>query len=205
MTSFLRAEFRFLEKPLNGISRLWLVLSVAALIGAALLPMWKIHLVAPQYQEGLQLTIYAWKLDGGNGGQDLVEINNLNHYIGMKAIRAADFIEMKWIPFAFGLFAMLALRAAVHGKMSQAIDLMALFIYFGLFSVGSLIYRMYQYGHDLDPKAPVTIEPFTPTILGSRQIANFVQTSLPMSGAWCLLGFLLFLCLAVWSSRKEAL
>ena len=203
MTSILRAELRFLEKPLNGISRLWLVLSVGALLGATLLPMWKIHLVAPQYQEGLQLTVYAWKLVGGNGGQDLVEINNLNHYIGMKAIHAADFIEMKWIPFAFGLFAMLALRAAVHGKMSQVLDLLALFLYFGLFSIGSFVYRMYQYGHNLDPKAPVTIEPFTPTIIGTKQIANFVQTSLPMAGAWCLGGFFVLLCLAAWSSRRE--
>lgn len=203
MTSFLRAEFRFLEKPLNGASRLWLMLSVLALAGAALLPLWKIHLVAPQYQEGLQLTIHAWKLVGGNGGQDLFEINNLNHYIGMKAIRAADFIEMKWIPFAFGLFAMLALRAAVHGKMSQVVDLLALFVYFGVFSVGSFVYRMYQYGHELDPMAPVRIEPFTPTILGSRQIANFVQTSLPMVGAWCLVAFMACLVFAVWSSRRE--
>ncbi|KAF0093241.1 MAG: hypothetical protein E1N59_3016 [Puniceicoccaceae bacterium 5H] len=204
MTSFLRAEFRFLEKPLNGVSRLWLILAVAALVGATVLPLWKIHLVAPQYQEGLQLTVYAWKLVGGNGGQDLVEINNLNHYIGMKAIHAADFIEMKWIPFAFGLFAMLSFRAAVHGKMSQVVDLMALFVYFGLFSMGSFAYRMHQYGHDLDPKAPVTIEPFTPTILGTQQIANFVQTSLPMIGSLFLFAFFACLVLAIWCSRREA-
>lgn len=204
MLHLLQAEFRFLEKPLNGVSRLWLMVAVATLIGGVLLPLWKIHLVAPQYQEGLQLTVYAWKLVGGNGGQDLVEINNLNHYIGMKTIQAADFIEMKWIPFAFGLFAMLALRAAVHGKMSQVIDLIALFAYFGLFSMGSFAYRMYQYGHDLDPMAPVTIEPFTPTILGTQQIANFVQTSLPMSGSLCLVGFFACLVLAVWCSRGES-
>jgi len=201
----LDAEIRFMEKPLNGLSRFWLMLSVGTLIGAVIFPLWKIHLVAPQYQEGLQLTIYAWKLVGGNGGQDLVEINNLNHYIGMRAIRAVDFIEMKWIPFAFGLFGMLALRAAVHGKMSQVVDLLALFLYFGVFSFGSFFYRMYQYGHDLDPRAPVNIEPFTPTVLGSQQIANFLQTSLPMSGSFCLFAFVVFQLMAIWSSRKESL
>lgn len=203
MTSFLLKEFRFLEKPLNGLSRIWLVLSVGALAGALLLPLWKIHLLAPQYMEGLQLTIYAWQLEGGNGGQDLFEINNLNHYIGMKPIEQADFVEMKWIPFAFGIFAMLALRAAVHGRMSHVVDLMALFLYFGVFSMGSFWYRLYSYGHKLDPTAPMTIEPFTPTLLGSQQIANFVQTSLPMSGTFFLSLFPLCLVLAVWSSRRE--
>lgn len=203
MTSLLRREFQFFRQPLNGASRLCLLGGVGLLGLSLLLPLWKIHLVAPQYQEGLQLTIYAWKLVGGNGGQDLFEINNLNHYIGMKPIRAADFIEMKWIPFAFGIFALLALRTVVHGRMSQVVDLLALFLYFGLFSVGSFAYRMHQYGHDLDPKAPVQIEPFTPTILGSQQIANFVQTSLPMVGSLTLLGFPMLLGAALWFSRKE--
>lgn len=204
MTSLLRAGNQFLAKPLNGKSRLCLVVA-AVLFGLAIgLPLWKIHLVAPQYQEGLQLTIYSWQLIGGNGGQDLVEINNLNHYIGMKPLSSADFVEMKWIPFALGLFVLLALRAVIHGSMSQVVDLAVLFLYFGTFSMGSFYYRMYQYGHDLDPRAPMTIEPFTPTMIGSQQIANFVQTSLPMSGAFCLAGVPLCLLLAVWFSRKES-
>lgn len=204
MTSLLLNKFRFFEKPLNGASRLWLLASVVTLLGAVLLPLWKIHLVAPQYEEGLQLTIYAWKLEGGNGGQDLFEINTLNHYIGMAPIEPADFIEMKWIPFALGIFALLALRAVVHGKMSQIVDLFTIFVYFGLFSMGSFWYRMYSYGHNLDPTSPMTIEPFTPTLLGSQQIANFVQTSLPMSGAFSLFLFPVFLLVAAFLSRRES-
>ena len=46
---------------------------------------------APQYPEGLRLHIYAWKLDGGNHGQDIREINVLNHYIGMRDLQSSDF------------------------------------------------------------------------------------------------------------------
>jgi hypothetical protein len=31
----------------------------------------------------------------------------------------------------------------------------------------------------LDPQAPMTVEPFTPAILGTKQIANFTTTSYP--------------------------
>jgi copper chaperone NosL len=203
MTDFLRREHHFLRRPLNVRSRLLLVVAAAALMAAVFLPLWKIHLVAPQYREGLALHIYTHKLVGGNGGQDLNEINVLNHYIGMKPLMQADFVEMKWLPFAFGVFVLLALRAAAIGRMVTLVDLLMLFIYFGAFSLGSFYFRLYSYGHTLDPKAPMTIEPFTPIMLGSQKIANFVQTSLPQAGSWLLALFPLFVGVAMWCSRKE--
>ncbi len=203
MTSILRREYHFLRRPLNLWSRLLLLLAAGAIVAAIFLPLWQIHLVAPQYREGLALNIYAHKLVGGNGGQDLAEINMLNHYIGMKPLVEADFVEMQWIPFAFGIFALLALRAAVLGRMVSLVDLSALFIYFAAFSLGSFYYRLYSYGHSLDPHAPMTIEPFTPIMLGSQKIANFVQTSLPQSGALCMGLFPVLVVAAMWVSRKE--
>lgn len=203
MTELLRREHRFLRRPLNWWSRLLLLVAAGAVAAAVFLPLWKIHLVAPQYREGLALHIYAHQLVGGNGGQDLHEINTLNHYIGMKPLTKADFVEMQWLPFAFGVFALLALRAAAIGRMVSLIDLNVLFLYFGAFSLGTFYYRLYSYGHTLDPKAPMTIEPFTPVMLGSQKIANFVQTSLPQSGALLLAAFPLLLVVAMWCSRKE--
>ena len=203
MNDFLRREHHFLRRPLNLGSRLLLLAAAGALVAAVFLPLWQIHLVAPQYREGLSLHIYAYQLVGGNGGQDLHEINVLNHYIGMKPLSQADFIEMKWIPFALGIFALLALRAAAIGRIISLVDLGVVFTYFGLFSIGTFMYRLYRYGHDLDPKAPMTIEPFTPTWIGSQQIANFVQTSLPQSGALLIGLFPLLLIAAIWLSRKE--
>ena len=46
-------------------------------------PMWFINLNAPQYRDGLKLTIWLNKITGGNEF-DLRNINLLNHYVGMK-------------------------------------------------------------------------------------------------------------------------
>lgn len=203
MQAFLRREIHFLRRPLNVVSRLLMIVAAGLVVAAVFLPLWRIHLVAPQYREGLSLQIYSFKLVGGNGGQDLVEINGLNHYIGMRPLQRADFAEMTWLPFAFGIFALLALRAAVIGRMASLVDLGVLFLYFGAFSMGNFYYRLYSYGHTLDPRAPMTIEPFTPIMLGSQKIANFVQTSLPQSGAILLALFPVVIAGAMWISRKE--
>ena len=203
MTELLRREHLFLRRPLNWTSRWLMLAAAAALVAAVFLPLWKIHLVAPQYQEGLSLRIYSHQLIGGNGGQDLNEINVLNHYIGMKPLVQADFVEMKWMPFALGMFVLLALRAAAIGRMISLVDLGMLFVYFGGFSLGAFAYRLYRYGHDLDPKAPMTIEPFTPTMIGSQKLANFVQTSLPESGAYFLALVPALIVAAMWCSRRE--
>ncbi|NDV61108.1 hypothetical protein G0Q06_01450 [Puniceicoccales bacterium CK1056] len=197
-----RRELRFLDRALNPLSRGLMLVAAVLFALVVLFPLWRITLVAPQYQEGLRLTIYAYQLVGGNGGQDLVEINNLNHYIGMKPIEESDFVEITWLPFVLGIFVILSLRAAVLGRISQVIDILVLFTYLGLFSLGLFYHRLYTYGHDLDPKAPMTIEPFTPVIIGKNKIANFVQWSYPSVGGWLMLLIPVVLVLAVWFSRK---
>lgn len=194
---------QFLRRAPNALARLLLVAAAVSLVVALFFPFWKIRLVAPQYQEGLTLSIYAYKLSAGNNGQDLHEINGLNHYIGMKPIKAADFIEMRWVPFALGAFVLLALRAAAIGTLRGVVDLLVLYLYFTAFSLGSFYYRLYTYGHQLDPKAPMRIEPFTPILFGRQQIANFQQSSYPDVGAIFLGLFPLLLVAALWISRKE--
>lgn len=200
----LRFERTFLEKPLNALSRVFLLLAAVAIVASFFFPLWKLHLFAPQYQEGLEMFIYSHKIHGGGiNGNDINEINTLNHYIGMKPILAADFVEMQWIPFVFGLLILLLLRATVFGQMGNVVDIFVLFSYFGVFSIGSFYYRLYSYGHDLDPTAPMTIEPFTPLLIGSKQIANFTQHSYPQAGAYLLFLAVFLVLLAGWVSRKE--
>ena len=194
----------FLDRPVNGTGRLLLLLSIVALLAGGALPLWRISLVAPQYAEGLTLDMYAYQIVAGNNGQDLAEINTLNHYIGMKPIAQADFLEMRVLPFAIGVFALLALRAAVIGRIVTVVDLAVLFLYFGMFSLGSFVYRLYTYGHHLDPQAPMKITPFMPVVVGSQQIANFVQTSLPLAGTICMGTFFMLLVAVLLSSAREA-
>lgn len=175
------------DRPVPDRGRLLLVAGAVLLVVAIFLPLWQIHLVAPQYQEGLNMYIYSYKLEGGNEGQDIKEINTLNHYIGMQPLQEEDFTEMRFIPFLLGGFALLALRAAFFGKVGAAIDTLVLFVYFGAFSMWRFYYRLYTYAHDLDPTAPMNIEPFMPALIGKNAIANFTQYSYPREGSIVLL------------------
>ena len=204
MNARITAMTRLLDRPITLVGRVLLLAAVVVLVVGATLPLWRISLVAPQYAEGLTLDMYAYQIVAGNGGQDLAEINTLNHYIGMKPIVQADFLEMKVLPFAIGVFALLGLRAALVGRIVSVVDLTVLFLYFGAFSLGSFAYRLYSYGHHLDPHAPMKITPFMPVLIGSQQIANFVQTSLPLAGTLCMGTFLLLLLAALWSSVRDA-
>jgi len=95
------------------------------------------------------------------------------------------------------------LRSIVFGEMSNVVDLFAVYSYFGAFSIGSFWYRLYQYGHNLDPHAPMHIKPFTPRLIGVEQIANFREHSYPQAGAYLLCVSVLLIVLAGWFSRKE--
>jgi hypothetical protein len=204
ISNLLGWEFRFLARPLNLWSRLLLLAAAAVIVTSLFYPLWKMHLVAPQYSDGLDLLIYSYKIVGGGlNGQHLVEINNLNHYIGMAPIVQADFLEMRWMPFVFGLIALMILRAVVFGQMGNVVDLFAVYCYFGIFSIGSFWYRLYQYGHNLDPHAPMHIKPFTPLLIGVKQIANFREYSFPQAGAYLLCFSVLLIVLAGWFSRNE--
>jgi copper chaperone NosL len=200
----LNREFRFLHKSLNVWSRLLLLLAGIVVALSVFFPLWKLRLVAPQYATGLTMEIYAYKIQGGGiEGNDINEINNLNHYIGMKKIEQADFTEMQIMPFMFGVFLLLALRAVVFGEMKGVIDLFVLASYFGTFSIAAFFYRLYWYGHNLDPHAPVHIQSFTPLVFGTQRIANFTQSSYPELGTYLLWVFMALLILAIWLSRKE--
>jgi hypothetical protein len=177
---------RFLELPLGLAPRGLLLLAVLLLIPTYLAPLWRMTMFAPQYPQGLRLDIYSYKLDGANQGQDVKEINILNHYIGMKELDTADFTEFKWIPFVAGGLGLLFLRAAFHGKMAHLVDVVVLFGYFSLYSLWSFGYKMWSYGHNLEPSAAVRVAPFMPPLIGHRTLANFEVYSYPAPGSYAL-------------------
>ncbi len=172
----------FLDEPIRFRSRFLLALLVIPLLLSFTRPLWRISMEAPQYPKGLHLDVYAYKLGGGHNGHDIQEINELNHYIGMRRIARSEFQDLDWIPFGLGLLAILTLRAAAIGKVRSLIDLTVLTAYLGLFSFARFAYRLYVFGHDLDPRAPVNIPPFQPVVLGTKQVANFTTHSWPNLG-----------------------
>lgn len=205
MKAIFERSTRFLAESLHPGPRLLLLVAFLLLIPTYLLPLWKLTMFAPQYPDGLRLEIYSYKLEGGNGGQDVREINILNHYIGMKDLTTADFTEFKWIPFVVGMLGLLFLRAPVHGKMSDLIDVLVLYLYFGLFSLWSFGYKLYSYGHNLAPTASVKVAPFMPPLFGHKKLANFEVYSYPSAGSYALAAIAVVLLAAFVIAWRQAI
>ena len=205
MHNLLKKANSYFDIALIWKSRLAVIVGGLMLIPCLLLPLWRLTLISNQFPEGLVLKIYAHKLEGAKtqNRDDLKEVNALNHYIGMQPLREEDFTEFKWIPFVIGGMALLALRAAVLGKMSKLVDLLVLYSYFGLFSLWSFYDKLYLYGHDLDPTAAVKVEPFTPPMFGHKTMANFEVYSYPSIGSLFMVLVPILLLAAVWLSRRE--
>jgi hypothetical protein len=182
--------YDFLDRPLFGWGRVALAVLVIPLVFAFASPLWKISMKAPQYPKGLSMEIYAHKLEGGHEGRDIQEINTLNHYIGMHKIDRAELSELDWIPFALLALALLTLRCAAIGNVRSLIDLLVVSGFVACYSLGRFVYKLYVFGHNLDPKAPLKVEPFTPAIFGEKQIANFHTESYPQLGSYLIGVFL---------------
>ena len=181
MDERLERFYRRLAAPLFFRSRIVLGLLVIPLGLSFTAPLWTMDMEAPQYPDGLQLRIFAYSVEG-----DVREINTLNHYIGMDSLDRAALADLDWIPFALGALILFTLRVAAIGDRRSLIDLVVLFVYFSAFSMARFVYKLYVYGHNLDPRAPFTVEPFTPAVFGTKQIANFSVTSLPAGASFAI-------------------
>ena len=106
----LEQSARFFHDPVGVRPRLLLALAAGLIVVAYFLPLWNLTMFAPQYPNGLRLDIYSHTLVPGHGGQDIKEINLLNHYIGMRDLATEDFTEFKWMPFVLGGMVLLYLR-----------------------------------------------------------------------------------------------
>jgi hypothetical protein len=198
MTGFVDRSTKFLHQPVGLGPRALLALAAGLMVMTYFLPLWNLTMFAPQYPAGLRLDIYSHTLVGGDGGQDIKEINILNHYIGMHDLAIEDFTEFKWMPFALGGLALLYLRAIVLGTVKELVDAVVVFFYFGGFSLWSFGYKLFRYGHDLAPTAAVKVSPFMPPMFGYRKIANFEVYSYPRPGSYVLGAVVLALLAALW-------
>jgi hypothetical protein len=190
-------EVRFLDRSIDGRARVMVLVATLLLAVTYVLPLWNLTMFAPQYPEGLRLDIYSYILEGGNGGQDVKEINVLNHYIGMRDLANESFAEFQWMPFVIGAIGLLLLRAFAYGTVSALLDATVVFGYFGAFSAWSFGYKLYQYGHELAPDAAIKVAPFMPPMFGYRQIANFEVYSYPRAGTYAMVGAIGLLTLAL--------
>ncbi|GAA4383818.1 hypothetical protein [Hymenobacter koreensis] len=186
--------------PLTLAMRLLLGLGALLLLVTYWVPVWRIDLFAPQYPEGLQMTIW---LDHLSGNVD--SINGLNHYIGMRSIDENMFPEFKVLPYVVGALAGWGLLAAALGRRwAVGVWLTALLVFLAAAMVD--FYRWgYDYGHNLDEHAAIRIEGMTyqPPLIGYKQLLNFEAYSLPSYGAYLIAGATLLAALVLWLSRRR--
>lgn len=199
-------QVRFLDGTIDTRTRVMVLVAAALLVATYVLPLWNLTMFAPQYPNGLRLDIYAHGLVGGNNGNDITEINVLNHYIGMRDLVNSEFTEFQWMPFVIGALGLLMLRAVAHGTVASLVDVAVLYAYFAAFALWSFGYKMYRYGHDLSPTAPIKVDPFMPPMFGYAQIANFEIYSYPRLASYAMTGSMLLLIGALayawWCHRK---
>lgn len=168
----------FFQSELSLTSRVLLVAVALALLPSIFLPVWEIGLRAPQYPGGLSVIIFPHTVGG-----DLAEVNILNHYIGMQQVHPDEFPEFMFIPFFILRFLGFAVLAALVGRLPIAAIGYLDFVVFGAVMMYDFNNWLYEYGHNLSPDAPLRMEPFTPNLIGTTQIANFTVTSYPSAGA----------------------
>ncbi|MCP4898140.1 MAG: hypothetical protein GY906_14300 [bacterium] len=204
MPEILRRLTASLDQPLIAKSRVLVLLAVLALVPTFFIPLWNMSFVAQQYPEGLELYVYSHNLVGGDDGNDLTEINVLNHYIGMAELKPADFTELKWIPLVVGLIGVLTLRVAAIGTLRSLVDIVVISLYFGAFSLWSFWYKLNYYGQHLDAKASVNVEPFMPPVFGYKQVGQFDVWSYPSLGSYFFVVFGALLVGAFWLTWRKS-
>jgi hypothetical protein len=184
----------------------WLLAAAAFLMGTLyVLPIWKVALTAPQYPEGLGMFIRISTITGFKPN-DLENINNLNHYIGMQRIVPESIPELQFLPYVVAGLIAVALAAAVTGRRWLAATWVVLL---ALLAIGGLadFYRWsYEYGHNLDLENAILKIPgmtYQPPIIGTKKLLNFTATSLPaLGGIAAALAFLLGVS-ALWLERRR--
>lgn len=183
--------YAFLAKPLFFRARFVLAALAIPLGLSFFFPLWRIELESPQYPAGLTLDVYAHTIQSGHGGADLRDINILNHYIGMRIIDRHDIGDLDWLPFAIGLVGILALRCAAIGEVRSLVDVVVTTFYAFGFVIVRFVLDVQRYGTELDPDAPVKVQPFHPPLIGSTTVGEITSHGSPQLGAYLLGTFVL--------------
>lgn len=182
------------QKSLQKASRILTAVSGIAMFVVLLVPIWQIQLSAPQYPEGLSLYIHADKLSG-----DVNIINGLNHYIGMRELHEQDFIEFAILPYVIVFLGILGVLAAVVNRKWLFFCFVIIFVVFGIVAIIDFYMWLYDYGHNLDPAAPIKVPgmSYQPPLIGFKQLLNFGAYSIPEKGGWIMITAALLSVIAV--------
>lgn len=158
------------------------------LLSLFVFPMWQITLRAPQYPDGLGLDIWINKMEGKEPGH-IQNINLMNHYVGMEKL-PEQMKEFEIFPAVILSMTALGLIVGFIGRRKLYLTWFVLMSILGSIGMYDFYSWEYEYGHNLDPKAPIKIpgQAYQPPLIGKAMILNFEAVSMPHVG-----GYLLFL------------
>uniref|UniRef100_A0A942T7W1 Uncharacterized protein n=1 Tax=Neobacillus citreus TaxID=2833578 RepID=A0A942T7W1_9BACI len=183
---------------LSITSALLIGLSAVLLVVSIFFPWWKMLFYAPQYPEGLNIIVYPNKLKG-----EIDIINGLNHYIGMSNFSEENFPELGYLIYLISGLAVLTLITAILRNKKVLYGLISIFVIGGLAGVLDLHSALKKYGTNLDPKAPIHMDPFVPPIIGENTVANFTTHSILGTGVYFVIAAFILLLIPVWKDRKR--
>ncbi len=170
--------------PMSNRSRVFIAIAAISLVLLYVLPLWTIKLIAPQYPEGLGLRITINSVVGVKPN-DLNNINNLNHYIGMKRIEPDAIPELRLMPMIVAALVITGLIAAWSSRRMLARTWVAAFAIVALIGLVDFYKWEYDYGHNLDEENAILKVPgmsYQPPLIGSTKLLNFTATSWPAGG-----------------------
>lgn len=170
-------------KTLTRSNRQLIGASSLLMIVAFFVPFWQIEMWAPQYPEWLHMKIWLHQITG-----DVDIINGLNHYIGMKHIKAEMFPEFAVMPYILAALIGFGLISAVAGQRWLAWTFLALLLAAGTAGLVDFYLWGYDYGHNLDPNAAIKVPGmvYQPPLIGTKELLNFIAYSAPDWGGWVL-------------------
>lgn len=117
---------------------------------------------------------------------DVKIISALNHYIGMKHIEVEMFPEFKYMIYIVGIIIGFGLLTAIIGNSKLLWAYAGLITLAGIAALWDFWRWGYDYGHNLDPKAPIVVPgmAYQPPLIGTKQLLNFTAFSGPDIGGW---------------------
>ncbi len=181
--------------------------AMLALVASLFVPYWVLNLNAPQFPQGLRVSAYVNRLVGDvdpvTNSNHLDQLDELNHYVGMPSLDDGAKLERSISIIAIVVFAGLLLAAVyIHSKWVVLLVLPALV--FPFVFLADLQFWLWNYGHSLDPRAPLAgaVGEFTPHLFGPSKIAQFDTNAVP--GPGLILAFVASALVAVglWLHRK---
>ncbi len=190
---------------MSRLSRVIVIAAALLLVATYYFPLWQIELEAPQYPEGLGLSIYTSTITGQHPG-DLAKINNLNHYIGMQSIHPESIPELKIMPWVMRFMLLFGIVAGFVGKRILLLIWLLLFVVVAVVGFYDYYQWGYDYGHNLDMENAIIKIPgmsYQPPLIGSKKLLNFNAISLPGIGGW-LATLSFWTCAAVWYLERRA-